>query len=122
MSTNHSEPLFDLSYLNQVFQGNQEMVNNIIRLFLEQVPEYVEEMEDCIKRDDMIALHPLAHKAKSSISMLGLTTMERNILDIERFSKEHVNFDRLPCLVASVREQCDVVFNQLNAQLTSSAA
>ncbi len=122
MNTNHSEPLFDLSYLNQVFQGNQEMVNNIIKLFLEQVPEYVGEMEDCIKRNDLLALHPLAHKAKSSISMLGLTSMERNILDIEKRSKEHIELESLPALVGAVRKECDVVFDQLSAQLASSAA
>lgn len=122
MNMNHSEPLFDLSYLNQIFQGNQEMVNNIIQLFLEQVPEYVGEMEDCIERDDLLALHPLAHKAKSSISMLGLTSMERNILDIERFSKEHIHLEQLPSLVAAVRNECNVVFEQLSARLGSSSA
>ena len=36
---------YDLAYLNQVFQGNREMINNIIALFLQQVPKYVHEME-----------------------------------------------------------------------------
>ena len=44
MNTSNHDKLFDLSYLNQIFQGNQEMVHKIIQLFLEQVPEYIQEM------------------------------------------------------------------------------
>ena len=107
------EGLFDLSYLNQIFQGNQEMVKNIIRLFLEQVPDYIAEMEDCVVRADLDLLHPLAHKAKSSVAMLGLKKMETNILEIEKNSKYGENTHRLPDLVKEVRKECDLVFSQL---------
>ncbi|MCH2198431.1 MAG: Hpt domain-containing protein [Flavobacteriales bacterium] len=119
MNTQHPEQLFDLSYLNQVFQGNKEMINNIIKLFLEQVPEYIKEMEDCVDRNDLLGLHPLAHKAKSSVSMLGLKSMEKNILDIEQFSKEHRNLEGLPDLVGLIRTECDVVQDQLEKVLNS---
>lgn len=122
MNTERPEQLFDLSYLNQVFQGNQEMVRNIIQLFLEQVPEYVKEMEACVQRDDLLALHPLAHKAKSSISMLGLRSMERNILTIEALSKEHRDLEQLPGLVQQVRDECEVVNGQLERVLGADAA
>jgi HPt (histidine-containing phosphotransfer) domain-containing protein len=122
MNTDRPEQLFDLSYLNQVFQGNQEMVRNIIQLFLEQVPEYVKEMEACVHRDDLLALHPLAHKAKSSISMLGLKNMERNILTIEELSKEHRDMEKLPLLVRQVHDECKVVYSQLQKVLGADAA
>lgn len=122
MNTDRPEQLFDLSYLNQVFQGNQEMVRNIIQLFLEQVPEYVKEMEACVHRDDLLALHPLAHKAKSSISMLGLKNMERNILTIEELSKEHRDMEKLPLLVRQVHDECEVVYSQLQKVLGADAA
>ena len=98
------------------------MINNIIRLFLEQVPEYIKEMEDCVDRDDLLALHPLAHKAKSSVSMLGLKSMEKKILTIEEYSKEHKQMETLPNLVGEVREECDAVYVQLEQVLNNSAA
>lgn len=121
MNTN-PEQLFDLSYLNQVFQGNKMMINNIIRLFMEQVPEYIKEMEMCVQRDDLLGLHPLAHKAKSSVSMLRLKSMEENILTIEKHSKEHRELESLPDLVVQVRQECDAVYMQLASLLDSSAA
>ena len=90
---------FDLSYLNQVFQGNKQMINNIISMFIKQVPEYILEMEDCVDRLELEALHPLAHKAKSSVAMLGLKNMEQIILEIEHNSRNSMNLEALPGLV-----------------------
>jgi HPt (histidine-containing phosphotransfer) domain-containing protein len=109
--------LYDLSYLNQVFQGNREMINNIISLFLQQVPEYIKEMEECVRKNEPLSLHPLAHKAKSSVSMLGIRKMECDILQIEQDSKNLRNLDQLPMLVYRVKENCEVVYSQLKEQL-----
>lgn len=111
---------YDLSYLNQVFQGNQEMVNNIISLFLQQVPEYIREMEVCVEKNEPLSLHPLAHKAKSSVSMLGIRDMEVDILQIEQNSKNLRNLEDLPMLVGRVKESCVVVYAQLREQLQSA--
>lgn len=122
MNSNYPEHLFDLSYLNQVFQGNQEMINNIIQLFLQQVPQYISEMEQCVEGDDLIGLHPLAHKAKSSITMLGLRSMETNVLEIERKSREHRELETLPDLVVNVRSECNLVMVQLQSLIQGSSA
>ena len=108
---------YDLSYLNQVFQGNREMINNIINLFLQQVPEYIREMEECVRKNEPLSLHPLAHKAKSSVSMLGIKDMETDILQIEQDSKHLRNLEGLPLLVNRVRDNCQVVYTQLKEAL-----
>lgn len=108
---------YDLSYLNQVFQGNREMINNIINLFIQQVPDYIQEMEECVRKNEPLSLHPLAHKAKSSISMLGIRDMETDILQIEQDSKHLRNLDRLPTLVANVKRNYQEVFEQLKQVL-----
>jgi HPt (histidine-containing phosphotransfer) domain-containing protein len=121
MNLESTQIRYDLSYLNQVFQGNREMINNIIHLFLQQVPEYIREMEECVRKNEPLSLHPLAHKAKSSVSMLGIKIMEDDILQIEQDSKHLRNLDNLPGLVYRVKENCQVVYLQLKAQLERSA-
>ena len=122
MNTSTTNQLFDLSYLNQVFQGNQDMINNIIQLFLEQVPQYIHEMEKCVAQQDFVSLHPLAHKAKSSISMLGLRSMEQRIITIEEDSRKHRNQAGLTILVQEVRNECTIVYDQLSSLLETSNA
>lgn len=122
MNTGTNDQLYDLSYLNQIFQGNQEMIHNIIQLFLEQVPNYINEMEVCVQKKDFFALHPLAHKAKSSIAMLGLNAMETRVLQIEKDSKEHQNNEGLAVLVNQVKADCLEVYSQLQSLLNSQNA
>jgi HPt (histidine-containing phosphotransfer) domain-containing protein len=117
METQTATARYDLSYLNQVFQGNREMIHNIIRLFLQQVPSYIDEMEECVRKNEPLSLHPLAHKAKSSISMLGIKDLEVDILQIEQDSKHLRNLDGLPVLVQRVRDNCNIVYQQLSEQL-----
>lgn len=113
----NSHSSFDLSYLNQVFQGNKQMINQIITMFIKQVPEYIEEMQNCVVRSDFEALHPLAHKAKSSIAMLGLKDMENLVLEIEKNSKYKTNEDELPELVGRALKECRGVSIQLESVL-----
>ncbi len=122
MNTSTTNQLFDLSYLNQVFQGNQDMINNIIQLFLEQVPQYIGEMEKCVERQDFISLHPLAHKAKSSIAMLGLKNMEQQVITIEEDSRKHRNQIGLGRLVQELRAECNLVHEQLRCLLDTNQA
>lgn len=84
---------------------------------MQQVPEYISEMEQCVARNDLHALHPLAHKAKSSISMLGLRSMEEKVLRIERNSREHREMDELPGLVHAVRNDCELANRELSQLL-----
>lgn len=104
---------FDISYLNQVFQGNKELIIQIVKLFLKQVPEYVRMMEIHLNEGDYHAIHPLAHKSKSSSSMLGLSTIERLLIDIELTAKSG-RYDSLPEKIHMLREQLNLSVSELN--------
>lgn len=122
MNTSTSNQLFDLSYLNQIFQGNQEPIKQVIQLFLEKVPQYIDEMEKCVEKQDFFSLHPLAHKAKSSITMLGLKSMEQQVINIEEDSRKHRNQAGLGDLVQELRAECEIVIKQLNCFLDTNQA
>jgi len=113
----NSEYSFDLSYLNQVFQGNQVMIKQIISMFVQQVPNYINEMEDCVAKMELNNLHSLAHKAKSSISMLGLKDMEELVLSIEYKSKNNQELNELPDLVKRISKECNEIKTQLEKVL-----
>ena len=78
---------YNLDYLQQVFQGNDAMVRRILDSFEGQVPAYLDEMEARWSRGEGRDLHPLAHKGRSSISMLGMQSLLDDILHIERTSR-----------------------------------
>ena len=84
MSANH----YNLDYLQQVFQGNDAMVLRILDIFEEEVPKYFAEMASLGADGHWRSLHPLAHKAKSSIGMLGMQSLLASILEVEKLSRD----------------------------------
>jgi len=107
---------FDLSYLNQVFQGNKALVIQIVELFLQQVPEYVRMMENHLKEGNYAAIHPLAHKSKSSTSMLGLKSIESLLIEIESNCKAG-KFENLSTKIQSLSDQLKLCTAELKAYL-----
>jgi len=87
----HGQPMsathYNLDYLQQVFQGNDAMVLRILDIFEEEVPKYFAEMARLGAVGQWRSLHPLAHKAKSSIGMLGMQALLTSILQVETLSR-----------------------------------
>ena len=99
---------YNLDYLQQVFQGNDAMVRRILDLFEEQVPGYLTEMEDRWRQGEWRKLHPLAHKARSSISMLGMASLLEDILRIEDTSRNGVDPGDIGERLVSARRALDL--------------
>lgn len=114
--------LYDLSYLNQVFQGNQVMVDQIINLFIQQVPGFIDDMKRTIEDNRLGDLHPLAHKAKSSVAMLGMKEIEYLFLQVEFCSKNNKTPERLVGMVKELDELIAKASEQLKGELSARNA
>ncbi|MDA0729699.1 MAG: Hpt domain-containing protein [Bacteroidetes bacterium] len=105
------ESRFDLTYLDQVFHGNEAMVGQIVTLFLEQAPHIGSQMTQCVQESRWSDLHPLAHKLKSSVKMLGIHGVLGRVLELERISKLQGDSKDIPAMVTDIvtglRAACD---------------
>jgi HPt (histidine-containing phosphotransfer) domain-containing protein len=108
---------YDLTYLQQVFHGNEAMVQQIVELFLEQAPQFSMEMDMCIRQARWSDLHPVAHKLKSSVNMLGMAGLAPLVLEIERKSKFNQDLASLPGLVSDVNSEMELVCQTLSHDL-----
>ena len=104
---------YDLSYLNQVFHGNEVMIQEIVRLFLEQAPRYGMDMLSCVEESRWGDLHPIAHRMKSSVNMLGMQSLIPVVLAIEQKSKFSQDEAALPEIVQSLNAELKVVCGAL---------
>jgi len=111
---------YDLTYLNQVFHGNESMVQEIVHLFLSQAPQFGRDMTTCVQEGRWADLHPLAHKLKSSVNMLGMRGLVPMVLDIERISKFGEDPSALPDLVSTLTQDMEVVCGVLSEDLSEA--
>lgn len=98
-----SKTHYNLDYLQQVFQGNEAMVQRILDVFEEQVPGYFVEMNERWSSGQWRDLHPLAHKAKSSLGMLGMTGVLEHVLYIEEVSRRGEQPDQIEARLTAAK-------------------
>jgi len=81
----------NLSYLNNVTDGNKELLLEIMGLFLEQIDEFTIETKESLTAKDWLRLAAIMHKAKSSIKSFGAMQTAEIIEEIEFLSKGNVH-------------------------------
>ena len=79
----------DLSYLESISEGNSEIINELITIFIEQVPEFTEGFDEGLTQKDWSKIAAVAHKAKSSVMSMGINNLGNNDLkNLELLAKQ----------------------------------
>jgi HPt (histidine-containing phosphotransfer) domain-containing protein len=95
----------DLTYLKNMSAGNKDLVLEMIGIFKQQAAEFVVEMEMLYTKQDFENLGKLAHKAKSSISIMGLTELAKDLKNFENIAKAGIETETYPAFIAKFREE-----------------
>ena len=75
---------FDLSYLEQIADGNREFIQEMIGMFLTDIPQFLKQMEQHLETKDFDAVGRIAHKAKSMAGYVKAEALRECFLRIEK--------------------------------------
>ncbi|MEM6628151.1 MAG: Hpt domain-containing protein [Bacteroidota bacterium] len=97
---------FDLKYLKDLSQGDQEFEAEMIQIFLDEMPEGIQEIHQLIESQKWIQLGAAIHKMKSKIRLMGMV----EIKDLADRLEKNFKFEReidsslaeIPLLVKSL--------------------
>ena len=103
----------DLTYLTNMAGGNTGIVKEMIGIFIEQVQEYIVDMQRHLAEKDYISMGRLAHKAKSSVAIMGMTELAADLKILELISKESVDIEKYPDFVTRFVSQCQLAIVEL---------
>ena len=99
----------NLNYLHTITEGDNVAMSEIITLFIEQVPEFIENLKKFLAEGRFAELGNEAHKAKSSVMIMGMDSLghDLKVLQIDTINgtgKEtylhHVKRFETDCLMA----------------------
>ncbi len=76
MSSTHQE--INLSYLESIADGDQGIINELVTIFLDQIPEFTDGFNHYYSNKDWKKLAAIAHKAKSSVRMKSVVNATIN--------------------------------------------
>jgi len=78
----------NMEYLDSVSGGDTEIINEIVVMFRDQSVEIYNEMQSLLAMKDYRSLGLLAHKAKSSVAIMGMEEMAALLKLFELQAKE----------------------------------
>lgn len=78
----------NMEYLDSVSAGDTGIINEIVIIFKEQSVEIYKEMKSLLASKNYTSLGLLAHKAKSSVAIMGMSEMAIMLKTFELQAKE----------------------------------
>lgn len=103
----------DLSYLREMSGGNKELVLEMINIFREQVSEFSTDMDKHMASRDYESLGKLAHKAKSSVSIMGLQELAADLKDLENFARDGKKAESYAGIIEKFKQVSAIALKEL---------
>jgi HPt (histidine-containing phosphotransfer) domain-containing protein len=103
----------DLNYLKTMSGGDPKFIREMIDLFREQVDEYKRIMPELLEKKDYDSLSKTAHKAKSSVAVMGMTDVADLLKELEILANDQKEVDRYESLVKHFLEQSELALAEL---------
>ena len=114
---NSNEKPYDLSMLLEMDAEEPGSLVKILQIFLESIPEVLNDFMNCFNNKDYTNLGSAAHKLKSSIDLLGLTEISALLKKIELSAKNGEDTENIPTWVNHVNITMNNVFGMLKEEI-----
>lgn len=94
--------------------GNKELVLEMIGIFKDQVEEFSKEMDQLLANEEYELLGRLAHKAKSSISIMGLNDLATELKTFENLAKAGEKTETFPSFIEKFKKETNEAVSELD--------
>jgi len=108
----------NLDYLRNITGGDPESMCEIIVLFMEQVPEFIANLKKHLENKNYIELGKEAHKAKSSLMILGMNELGLDMKSLQMATINKTGEDKYAFYVDQFEKQCLMAVEELKKEMT----
>ena len=109
--------LYDLAMIQSVSGGDAAFIKKMILLFIETVPQNVQELVDATGRQNWEQVSKMAHKLKSTIDSMGIRSIYDQIRAVEMNAKNGEQLEHMPDMVRQVESVVSVCIQQLRNEV-----
>lgn len=109
----------DLSYLKEITGGESSIVEEMIEMFIGQVEEFKENLNKHLADENWLELGKEAHKAKSSVLIVGMEELGKNLKKLQLLTEEEDDIETYPEYVQMFEEQCNAAVIELQEELNN---
>jgi CheY-like chemotaxis protein len=109
--------LYDLTMIRSVSGGDDAFIKKMIRLFIQTVPQNVQELVDAATNENWEQVSKMAHKLKSTIDSMGIRSIHDVIRTVEMHAKNRDQLKRIPEMVKQVESVVSSCISQLHLEI-----
>ena len=104
-------------YLETVSGGDKEIIRELVEIFRAQVVEFAGEMRSLFASKDYFNLGLLAHKAKSSIAIMGMNDLADLLKKFELDAKAGIETEKYEGYIKRFENETESAVKELDAYL-----
>lgn len=105
--------LYELSMIEAIAGGDQDFVQTMLRLFIDTMPQSMQELQEHASKEEWELMGKTAHKMKSTIDSMGIIELKQDIRTLENNGKQQTDLDKVPEQVAHVIRILEQTITQL---------
>jgi HPt (histidine-containing phosphotransfer) domain-containing protein len=106
----------NLSYLNEISGGDTSFQKELIGIFLNQIPEFMLNMNQFLEKNEIENLAKEAHTAKSSVLIFMMDEAGKTLKQVQLLAENHQT-EQIPFLLAKVGIALENAFRELTVFL-----
>lgn len=113
------DKLYDIEKMLSLYNGNQQMVTNMIKLFIEHTPQSIKQINTLYHKGDLEGVGANLHKIKPALSMMGMAELDSKVREAESNIKKSENLDSMSNLIRDIDELCGKIVGELKAHVAT---
>jgi HPt (histidine-containing phosphotransfer) domain-containing protein len=111
--------MINTTYLESVSGGDVEIIREIINIFKAQIPEFISEMNTLLLNKDYDNLGLLAHKAKSSMAIMGMEDLAIVLKEFEIEARGNINPQKYDAYISRFEKDTTEAIIELDRYLNN---
>jgi HPt (histidine-containing phosphotransfer) domain-containing protein len=108
----------NLNYLRTITEGDIASVREIVILFIEQVPEFIRNLNKYLEEKRYSELGSEAHKAKTSVMIMGMENLARDLKTLQLATINGTNEESYAKYVSRFESECLIAIEELKTELS----
>ena len=74
---------YDLTLIEKMCRGNKEQVAKMVKVFVNEISQSVEEINTAFTKKDFPAIKKLTHKVKPTLTYFGVEKLQKELLQLD---------------------------------------
>ncbi|HLG02114.1 MAG TPA: PAS domain S-box protein, partial [Bacteroidia bacterium] len=90
--------IVNLAFLVKSMKGRKDLIRDTMDIFMKQMPEELVVINNAVGQADYSTLHKIAHRMRSTVSIMGISEMEKILGEMEKLSEAQKDPERIRVL------------------------